>query len=74
VPATLTFDNQALYALLQTPNVRGLCWMLIQHKTQLGLKYIDELSVWEMDQDGTPYYQLYIHIADYDPTVQPGKR
>jgi hypothetical protein len=63
----ITDDNYAFYAILATPNVRGIAWMLIQHKNpaQLGLKYIDSISVW-LD-DGV--YTLYIHIAGWSPPL-----
>jgi hypothetical protein len=40
ISTTLTADNEAFYALARSPNVRGIAWMLIQHKdsSQLGLK------------------------------------
>jgi hypothetical protein len=61
----LTDDNVAYLGLLATPNVRGITWMLIQHKdnSQLGLKYIDSISVWGV----APTYNIYIHIAGWSP-------
>lgn len=65
VGATSTPANKAFYALLATPNVRGVAWMLIQHKAELGLKHIDYIQVFEDDLLGTK--NLYVHISPYTP-------
>lgn len=40
-----TADNAAFYSLLYSPNARGLGWLLLQHKYQMGLRYIDQIAV-----------------------------
>jgi hypothetical protein len=57
-------DNRAFYALLYTPNIRGISWWLIQHKAQMGLRYIDQIAVWSDDQE---FYNIYVHISTYTP-------
>jgi hypothetical protein len=59
-----TADNRAFYALLYTPLIRGLSWWLVQHKTQMGLRYIDSVSAWKDDSGG---WNLYVHVATYNP-------
>jgi hypothetical protein len=59
----LTDNNKAFYALLTTPNIRGVCWMLIQHKQQMGIKYISEINVWQNGGD----YQLGLKIVAAPP-------
>lgn len=34
-------------ALLGTPNGKGVAWLLINHKAQLGMKQIKEVKVWK---------------------------
>jgi hypothetical protein len=49
------------YALLNAVNLSGVAWMLIQHKGEMGLKYIDSISIFT-EQFGS--IVIYIHVAD----------
>jgi hypothetical protein len=65
-------DNRAFYALLSTPNVLGITWLLVQHKPQLGLLYVDSIYVWYDDVEGdTPQedapLMLYVRLEVYSP-------
>lgn len=39
-------DNAAFEALLGTPNLNGIAWLLIQHYVDLGRKTIKSVTVW----------------------------
>jgi len=45
-------ELEAFQALLGTPNMKCICWMLIQRKTELGRKRIRQVTVFK--QDGEP--------------------
>jgi hypothetical protein len=66
-----TVDNRAFYGLLYTPNVRGIAWLLVQHKAQMGLRYIDAISVWrKLDPEkNTIVDEMYIHISPWTDTT-----
>ncbi|KAL4904973.1 hypothetical protein BDW74DRAFT_178540 [Aspergillus multicolor] len=50
--------DEAYYALLYTPNGRGIEWMLIQHKAQLGVKTVSEITVFGVENAPTLYFEI----------------
>ncbi|KAI5359165.1 hypothetical protein Slin14017_G100670 [Septoria linicola] len=60
---------KAFQAVLATPNVRGVVWLLLQHKFQLGAKTIKEIIVWDMspfeNQDAGHQLAVLIEIGDF---------
>lgn len=55
-------SHEDAWAIMGTPNGRGVAWMLIQHKVQLGLKYISGVTVWQ-DHD---HWSFCIFIKDME--------
>ncbi|RHZ60825.1 uncharacterized protein CDV56_108825 [Aspergillus thermomutatus] len=51
--------SDAYYALLYSPNGRGVGWLLIQHKAKLGLRTVSEITVFG-GSDGEPvmYFKI----------------
>jgi hypothetical protein len=52
---------------LATPNYHGVAWMLIKHKKdgQMGLKYVDSISVFPGSYGNVRVWNLYAHIAEW---------
>ncbi|KAB8232368.1 hypothetical protein ETB97_006282 [Aspergillus alliaceus] len=46
------------YALLYSPNGRGIGWMLTQHKTQLGLLTVSSITVFGSDGEPVLYFKI----------------
>jgi hypothetical protein len=46
------------YALFYSPNGRGIGWMLIQHKTQLGLLTVSLIMVFGSDGEPVLYFKI----------------
>jgi hypothetical protein len=47
------------YALLYSPNGRGIGWLLTQHKTQLGLLTVSSITVFgSEDGDSALYFRI----------------
>lgn len=44
-------DNAAFEALLGTPNMNGIAWLLIQHYNELGRKTIGSATVWNTNPE-----------------------
>ncbi|GAD94426.1 hypothetical protein MYCGRDRAFT_89049 [Paecilomyces variotii No. 5] len=60
------FPGQAEFqALLYSPNIRGLAWLLIQHKPQLGLREINKITVFGKIDDQAAYAALYLEVGPY---------
>lgn len=63
--------QQAFQAVLATPNVRGVVWLLLQHKWQLGAKTVKSITVWDMSglatQSSGSQLAILVEIADYAP-------
>jgi hypothetical protein len=38
--------------------VTGIAWLLIQHKAQLGVKTVSEITVFGADDDGSLYFKI----------------
>lgn len=49
-------------SLLYTPNVRGLAWLLIQHKPQLGHKRISKITLFGKRSAEVAYAAIYLEI------------
>ncbi|KAL3428482.1 hypothetical protein PVAG01_01991 [Phlyctema vagabunda] len=47
--AVFGMDTEQGQALLGTPNGSGIAWLLINHKLQLGIKTVDKVSVFSVD-------------------------
>ncbi|KAF7193642.1 hypothetical protein HII31_04988 [Pseudocercospora fuligena] len=56
-------EPQAL-ALLSSPNAYGLAWFLIQHKSSMGIRYIDRINIFDCKVLGQSRWCMYLHIAD----------
>lgn len=50
--------SDGYYALLNTPNGFGLAWFLIQHKAQLGIKTVSEITVSRADDEPSLYFKI----------------
>ncbi|KAL3464834.1 hypothetical protein BJX64DRAFT_286022 [Aspergillus heterothallicus] len=50
--------SDAYYALLNTPNGFGIAWFLIQHKAQLGIKTVSEITVFGADGERSLYFKI----------------
>ena len=46
---TLTPENEGFRALLASPNASGVCWILIEHKSQFGVRQIDQATIFTAD-------------------------
>ncbi|KAE8378405.1 hypothetical protein BDV26DRAFT_292222 [Aspergillus bertholletiae] len=53
------------YALLYSPNGRGIGWMLAQHKSQLGLRTVSSITIFGADGEPSLYFKI-------DPVRQNG--
>lgn len=51
-------SEDAFYALLYTPNGRGIGWSLIQHKAQLGIKTVSEITVFGANDSPMLYFKI----------------
>ncbi|KAL2783350.1 hypothetical protein BJX66DRAFT_349514 [Aspergillus keveii] len=51
-------DSDEYYALLNSPNGFGIAWFLIQHKAQLGIKTVSEITVFGADGDPCLYFAI----------------
>jgi hypothetical protein len=51
-------NSQEYYALLGSPNGFGIAWLLIQHKAQLGVKTVSEITVFGADSDASLYFKI----------------
>ncbi|KAL6229447.1 hypothetical protein BDW75DRAFT_245721 [Aspergillus navahoensis] len=56
----ITFRPGSLeyYALLGSPNGFGIAWFLIQHKAQLGIKTVSEITIFGADGDRCIYFAI----------------
>ncbi|KAJ9295749.1 hypothetical protein DTO271G3_5772 [Paecilomyces variotii] len=54
--------DEAYEALLYSPNIRGLAWLLIQHKPQLGIKTISKITIFGKQTDDVCYAAIYLEI------------
>ncbi|KAL4968653.1 uncharacterized protein BDV14DRAFT_196954 [Aspergillus stella-maris] len=54
-------------ALLYTPNGRGIGWLLLQHKTQLGVRAVSEITVTYFGENLALYFRI-------DPVDTPAQR
>lgn len=62
-------------ALLSTPNGNGVAWLLAQHKAQLGVKIVTDVTMFATGTAGHPDFNLCFWIADYavgDGQLGPG--
>lgn len=66
-------ESSEAAALLATPQVKSIAWMLMQHRAELGMKYIKYISVFKDDNAGTDEEKypdfwwgptLYVELAD----------
>ncbi|KAB8067803.1 hypothetical protein BDV29DRAFT_196156 [Aspergillus leporis] len=46
------------YALLYSPNGRGIGWLLTQHKAQLGLRTVSSITVFGADGEAALYFKI----------------
>ncbi|KAB8276174.1 hypothetical protein BDV30DRAFT_224558 [Aspergillus minisclerotigenes] len=46
------------YALLYSPNARGIGWLLTQHKTQMGLLTVSSITVFGEDGEAMLYFKI----------------
>lgn len=68
---TVEPDSDEFLALLASVQVKGIVWMLLQHREQLGQKTITKMSVFKDEVTGEPGYDalhrgpcLYIELGD----------
>jgi hypothetical protein len=68
---TVEPDSDEFLALLASIQVKGIVWMLLQHREQLGQKTITKMSVFKDEVTGEPGYDalhrgpcLYIELGD----------
>ena len=54
--------SQQFAALMATPSGRGVAWLLLTHREQLGFKYVESIDVWsEKSKDsGQTLYAFYL--------------
>ena len=57
-------DTEGFSALLGTPNGRGVPWLLMQHKRQLGFKTIARAAVIGKRQEGTDGPSMVFMLRD----------
>lgn len=55
--------QEEFYALLYSPNVRGLAWLLIQHKSQLDLREITRITIFGKLSSEAAYAAIYLEIG-----------
>jgi hypothetical protein len=46
------------YALLGSPNGSGIAWFFIQHKAQLGIKTLSDITIFGADGEGCIYFAI----------------
>ncbi|KAJ9200983.1 hypothetical protein DTO164E3_3732 [Paecilomyces variotii] len=51
-------------ALLYSPNIRGLAWLLIQHKPQLGIRRISKITIFGKRTTEVCYAAIYLEIEE----------
>jgi hypothetical protein len=51
-------NSQEYYALLGSPNGFGIAWLLVQHKAQLGVKTVSEITVFGADSESSLYFKI----------------
>lgn len=47
-------------ALLGSPNASGIAFLLVQHKAELGDRYVEKIQVFSPDEGGNPSVLFYI--------------
>lgn len=57
-------DTNGWYLLLASPNVSGVCWLLLQHKAELGAKTIKGIRVFNEYPKGSYEPSMVIELAD----------
>ena len=55
-------DSDEAKLLLQTPNGKGVAWLLIQHKMAFGLKCVEKIRVWNALCEGKNQPCMLFHI------------
>ncbi|GAB1742592.1 hypothetical protein NU219Hw_g8131t1 [Hortaea werneckii] len=78
---TFNIGHWCYYALLATPNSRGIAWLLVQHKQGLGMKVPYSVTIWWPTDRGQSqvvdlidWPSLLWEIKDVnDPTIAPEK-
>ncbi|KAF1984821.1 hypothetical protein K402DRAFT_464789 [Aulographum hederae CBS 113979] len=58
-------DDEIFYAIVGSPNVRGIAWMLIERKKEFGTKRIERVTVFGRE-DTHGVYNLAVEIEDVD--------
>jgi hypothetical protein len=68
---TFGMDTERGQAILGTPNGKGVAWLLINHKDQLGAKTIESVTIWVDDLDvaieARMERTMYFTVADFEP-------
>lgn len=62
-------DTKGWLALLASPNVSGVCWLLIQHQDELGPKVIKGIRVFDEYPTGKYAPTMAIEVGDRDASV-----
>ncbi|KAM0718204.1 hypothetical protein Q7P37_006536 [Cladosporium fusiforme] len=71
-----TFSNgsKELAATLATPSGRGVAWLLLTHREQLGWKYVDTVDVWSEKEGEFKNNFFAFHIKDFTASQPPKAR
>lgn len=57
---TFSKDSEQFAALMATPSGRGVAWLLLTHREQLGWKYVKSVNLWsETDHDSKSNYYTF---------------
>ena len=64
-PTEIGQDGSAWEAMVGSPNVLGVAWILIQHPHEMGDKVIHSITVWDASSgDGESQACLYIELRE----------
>ena len=61
---TFDMDSDAAKVLLQTPNGKGVAWLLVNHKKAFGVKTVGKVQLWNASKGGDAKCRMLFYVED----------